>query len=142
MGRWKWFNVLMVTLVPLLCFLVFWKPYFDPASFGTTLLGPEKIGDWVVVLGTSADYPLAHGTEIKWRARFCDGCYEQLRSSELALGDAEGPLWPATALSGTPYTLAASLATPANFPPAGLYIWLTVEDLNGLRYRRSWFVSR
>jgi hypothetical protein len=87
LGSWKWPNIASITLVPVLFFYLSWKPGFEPESFGTTILGPERIGAWVVVVGTNSDVPLRPATEVSWKVRFCADCYERFRKIELSFGD-------------------------------------------------------
>jgi hypothetical protein len=141
LGYWKWPNILAITLVPVLFFFLSWKPSFEPEPFGTTILGPEKLGPWTVVIGTNARQPLKPGQKANWRVRFCSGCYEQIRRVELALGNAKQPLWDASPLAGDSQTLSATLRLPHALPAKSVYLWLIVEAWDGERYTVSWLVS-
>jgi hypothetical protein len=141
LGYWKWPNIISITVVPVLFFLLSWKPNFDPEPFGTTILGPEPVGPWVVVLGTNQTLPLEPSTEVRWQVRFCNGCYEQIHKVELSLGSIERPLWPPSSVIGHALRLSATLLIPRAFPNGGLYIWLAAKGPNGHTYTVSWLVA-
>jgi hypothetical protein len=140
LGHWKWPNIASITLLPVLFFFLSWKPGFKPEPFGTTLLGPERIGSWPVVIGTNSNIPFRSATEVSFKVRFCGGCYEQFRKVEISFGDVERPLWFPTAVSGEPRRLSATLVTPGAVPRNGLYLWLAVEGQDYHRYAISWLV--
>ncbi|MGH7823674.1 MAG: hypothetical protein ACREQ7_00625 [Candidatus Binatia bacterium] len=140
LGYWKWPNILAITLVPFAFFFLSWKPAIEPAPLGTTILGPEEIGPWTVVIGTNARQPLEPGEDANWRVRFCSGCYEQISRAELALGNAKQALWDASPLAGDPQTLSATLRIPPALPANSIYLWLIVEARDGRRHTVSWLV--
>lgn len=141
LGRWKWPNLLAITVLPAASFALYWRASIGPEPFGVTILGPEPIGPWVVVIGADRPLPLRSGTEVTWRVRSCSRCYAEIRKMEIALGDASQPIWPPAVLAGDPYRLAATTETPAIIPKTGLHLWLISEDLSGKRYTRSWQVA-
>ena len=142
LGYWKWPNILAITLIPVLFFFLSWKPALRPTHFDTTILGPEQVGPWVVVVGTNARQPFEPGADVSWRIRFCSGCYEQIRALQIAFGDAERPVWSATPLSGDPHRLSATLRMPRAIPKKGSYLWLVLEAWDGQRYTISRLLSR
>jgi hypothetical protein len=141
LGRWKWPNILAVSVLPVAAYFLHWAPQSEPRPFGTVILGPERIGLWSVVVGTNDRLGAGAGQEVTLNVRFCAGCYEQIRRAALAFGDAHRPSEPGRSIVGTPNTLEVSIPVPETTPASGLYLWLTVEGWDEKRYRIFWKVS-
>lgn len=137
MGRWKLPNIIAVTVVPLGALLLYWLPSSAPEPFAVTLLGPQRVGPWVAVVGTPDPIPPAPGATIQWQVRFCPGCYEEMRRAALGYGDAAGPRSEPQRISGNPNKLQVLLAVPKS-SHGPVYLWLECEEWSGVTHRLSW----
>lgn len=134
----KWPNILLAFVVPIAAYFLYWRLQFEPEPFAVSILGPERIGPWVVVTGTTAAPTFDPGDTITWRVKFCAGCYEQMRRVELAYGsDTDAPP-DRVRVSGGPNTLSARLTAPADRPAGGLFLWVVVEAWDSREYEISW----
>ena len=124
LGFWKWPSLLAVTLLPICFYILSWRPSLEPQPFGTTILGPDAIGPWMVVAGSNDGR--------SYQLRFCTGCYEQMRAVYIATGANVLPpsdAW--TRVTGDANSLSAT-AGP------GSHLWVIARDWDGRDHARSW----
>lgn len=141
LGRWKWPNIVAISVVPVAAYFLSWAPQNEPRPFGVTIFGPERIGPWVVVVGANDRFDVRQGNEVTLNIRFCAGCYEHIRRASLAFGDAHGPKEPEKPIVGNPNSLHASMPIPETVQTSDLYLWVMAEEWNGARHRASWKVA-
>lgn len=140
LGRWKWPNLLVVIAVPIAAYAFSWMPSFTPEGIGTRVYGPSKVGPWSAVIGTAADLPLAPRAKVRWHARFCSGCYAEIRVASLAFVDIHGETRSEARLSGGANSLSTTLAT-GDDPSANRSLKLIVEGWDNRTYVTSWKLS-
>jgi hypothetical protein len=141
LGRWKWPNILAISIVPVAAYFLSWAPQNELRPFGVTIFGPERIGPWSVVIGTNDRLDIGFGQGVTFNIRFCAGCYERIRRASLAFGDVHGPGEPDKPIVGNPNALHVSILTPETMQTSGLYLWVTAEEWNGARHRAFWRVA-
>lgn len=141
LSRWKWPNILAISVVPVAAYFLSWAPQNALRPFGMTIFGPERIGPWSVVIGTNDRLDVGFGQVVTLNVRFCAGCYEQIRTASLAFGDTHGPGEPGKSIAGNPNALQVSIPIPEIVQTSSLYLWVTAEEWNGARHRVSWKVA-
>lgn len=139
LGWWKWPSLLTVTLLPLAFYIASWRPALEPRAFGTSILGPTRLGPWVAVLGTEAAIPLRTRSATV-RIRFCDGCYEAMRSVHIGYGDRTAPAaGQLVRVTGDANSLEAPL-TRTDATRTSTHLWLVVQAWDGTAYTHAWVV--
>lgn len=141
LGRWKWPNILAISVVPVVAYFLSWAPQNEMRPFGVTIFGPERIGPWSVVIGTNDRLDHGRGQMLTLNVRFCADCYEHIRRATLAFGDAHAPEEPGKSITGDPNALHVSLPIPETVQTSTLYLWVTVEEWSGASHRVAWKVA-
>jgi hypothetical protein len=137
MGRLKWLNLGLMSLVPIASYYFFWKPAIDPQAFGHTILGPTNVGPLGVVIGGPSIDAQAPGTNNVWRIRFCAECFQHIAQVTIGYGGPDTPPPAPRPARGGANDLSALLVVPENTDEAK-QLWLTVHSITGQTYTTSW----
>lgn len=137
LGGWKWLSLAFLA-IPVIFYIVSWRPAQAPETFGTTILGPVVVGGRAVVLGTNAPFPIDAARATTFHVRLCEGCRDQLRSIAIGFGDAAGAKAEALAIvSGDANSLQTTV--PAAAPAS--HLWIELRELGGTVHRHSWRIA-